>query len=57
MHSGLLFANPIPVEFSIPKVEIDIAIDQAVKEAAEQGYTPFVPRNEEPDWEKLVRKD
>ncbi|KAL2060266.1 hypothetical protein VTL71DRAFT_9661 [Oculimacula yallundae] len=47
MHSGLLFANPIPVEFSIPKEEIDVAIDQAVKEAAEQGYhgsanTPFI---------------
>ncbi|XMA20659.1 hypothetical protein WAI453_013450 [Rhynchosporium graminicola] len=47
MHSGLLFANPIPVEFSIPKAEIDIAINQAVKEAAEQGFhgsanTPFI---------------
>ena len=27
------------------------------KEAAEQGYKPFVPRNKEPDWEKFVRKD
>lgn len=45
--SGLLFANPIPEEFSIPNNEITFAIDQAVKEAAEQGYhghanTPFV---------------
>ncbi len=47
MHSGMLFANPIPEEFSIPKAEIDIAINQAVKEAAEQGFhghanTPFI---------------
>jgi pseudouridine-5'-phosphate glycosidase/pseudouridine kinase len=43
----LHFANPIPEEFSIPKAEIDHAIDQAVKEAAEQGFhghsnTPFI---------------
>ncbi|RFU31299.1 hypothetical protein B7463_g5016, partial [Scytalidium lignicola] len=45
--SGMLFANPIPEEFSIPKVEIDTAIDQAVIEAAQQGFhghenTPFI---------------
>ena len=45
--SGLLFANPIPEEFSIPKNEIDFAIDQAVREATEQGFhghanTPFI---------------
>lgn len=45
--SGLLFGNPIPEEFSIPKEEIDIAINQAVQEAAEQGIhghanTPFI---------------
>ena len=45
--SGLHFANPIPKEYSIPKSEIDGAIDQAVKEAAEQGFhghsnTPFI---------------
>jgi pseudouridine-5'-phosphate glycosidase/pseudouridine kinase len=45
--SGLHFANPIPEEYSIPKCEIDDAINQAVKEAAEQGFhghsnTPFV---------------
>jgi pseudouridine-5'-phosphate glycosidase/pseudouridine kinase len=43
----LLFANPIPEEFSIPKDEIDVAINQAVSEAAEQGFhghanTPFI---------------
>lgn len=45
--SGLLFGNPIPEEFSIPKDEIDIAINQAVQEAAERGIhghanTPFI---------------
>ncbi|KAL3419200.1 IdgA domain-containing protein [Phlyctema vagabunda] len=45
--SGLLFANPIPEEFSIPKAKIDIAIEQAVQEAADQGFhghrnTPFI---------------
>ncbi|EPE26224.1 Indigoidine synthase A-like protein [Glarea lozoyensis ATCC 20868] len=44
---GLLFANPIPKEFSIPKAEIDLAINQAVQEAADQGFhghsnTPFI---------------
>jgi hypothetical protein len=42
-----LFANPIPEEFSIPKAEIDLAINQAVQEAADQGFhghlnTPFI---------------
>ncbi|TGO61841.1 hypothetical protein BCON_0024g00430 [Botryotinia convoluta] len=45
--SGFHFANPIPEEFSLPKSEIDKAIDQAVQEAAEQGFhghsnTPFI---------------
>jgi hypothetical protein len=44
---GMLFANPIPVEFAMPKDEIDTAINQAVQEAAEQGFhghanTPFI---------------
>jgi len=44
---GILFANPIPEEHSIPKEEIDVAINQAVREAAEQGFhghanTPFI---------------
>lgn len=42
-----MFGNPIPERFSIPKAEIDIAINQAVQEAAEQGIhghanTPFI---------------
>jgi len=45
--NGMLFANPIPEEFSMPKEMIDRAINQAVKEAAEQGIyghanTPFI---------------
>ncbi|RDW85171.1 hypothetical protein BP6252_02761 [Coleophoma cylindrospora] len=45
--SGLLFANPIPAEHSIPKADMDLAIEQAVAEAAEQGFhghrnTPFI---------------
>ncbi|PMD32773.1 hypothetical protein L207DRAFT_590466 [Hyaloscypha variabilis F] len=44
---GMLFANPIPEEFALQKAEIDAAIDQAVQEAAEQGFhghanTPFI---------------
>lgn len=43
----MLFANPIPEEYSIAKAEIDIVINQAVQEAAEQGFhghanTPFI---------------
>lgn len=38
LESGLLFANPIPREHSLPKSEIDGAIEQAVREAAEKGY-------------------
>ncbi|KAF4635169.1 hypothetical protein G7Y89_g2929 [Cudoniella acicularis] len=46
-QSGMLFANPIPEEYSIPKSEMDVAIDQAVREAAEKGFhghtnTPFI---------------
>jgi len=43
----MLFANPIPEEFALQKADIDAAIDQAVQEAAEQGFhghanTPFI---------------
>ncbi|KAG9245815.1 Indigoidine synthase A like protein-domain-containing protein [Calycina marina] len=45
--NGLLLANPIPEEFSMPQEFIDSAINQAVQEAAEQGIhghanTPFI---------------
>lgn len=47
LQSGLFLANPIPTEFSIPKEQIDVAIEQAVQEAASQGIhghanTPFI---------------
>lgn len=47
IKSGLLFANPIPEEFSIPLAEMNIAIDEAIREAAEKGFTghantPFI---------------
>jgi pseudouridine-5'-phosphate glycosidase/pseudouridine kinase len=43
----MLFGNPIPEKFALQKAEIDLAINQAVKEAAEQGFhghanTPFI---------------
>lgn len=47
MDSGILFANPIAEEHSIPYEELEDVIDAAVREAAEQGYhgpsnTPFI---------------
>ena len=47
IKSGLLFANPVPVEAAIPKAEMDIVIEEALKQAAAQGAsgkdnTPFV---------------
>ncbi|KAI1082791.1 Indigoidine synthase A like protein-domain-containing protein [Whalleya microplaca] len=47
IESGLLFANPIPEEFSIPRKEMDAIIEQAVRESTEQGAlgnenTPFI---------------
>ena len=45
--SGFLLANPIPEEHAIPKASIDLAIEEAVSEAAAQGMvghanTPFI---------------
>lgn len=34
IESGMVFANPIPKEFSIPKAEMNAIIEQAVSEAA-----------------------
>ncbi|ETS87001.1 hypothetical protein PFICI_00829 [Pestalotiopsis fici W106-1] len=47
IESGLLFANPIPEEFSIPRDEMNKIIDQAVRESEKQGAsgnenTPFI---------------
>ena len=36
--------------------EVNSIVGKDDEEAAEQGYKPFVPKNEEPDWERLVRK-
>ncbi|KAI0135453.1 Indigoidine synthase A like protein-domain-containing protein [Daldinia grandis] len=49
IESGLLFANPIPEEFSIPRDEMDAVIEQAVGESTKQGVlgsenTPFILR-------------
>ena len=37
----------------IPEVESIIGEDD--EEAQAQGYTPYMPKDEEPDWKKLVR--
>lgn len=47
IESGLLMANPIPEEFSIPRDEMNKIIEQAVRESEEQGAlgslnTPFI---------------
>jgi pseudouridylate synthase / pseudouridine kinase len=47
IHSGLLFANPVPEPAQIPRSEIDTIIAQAVAEADKQGIkgsanTPFI---------------
>jgi pseudouridine-5'-phosphate glycosidase/pseudouridine kinase len=47
VETGLLFANPVPEEFSIPGSEINSVIEEAVREAAEKGFhghrnTPFI---------------
>ncbi|KAK7952080.1 carbohydrate kinase-like protein [Apiospora aurea] len=47
IESGILFANPIPEESSIPRQEMDAVIEQAVAESLSQGAqgslnTPFI---------------
>ncbi|KAI8966042.1 Indigoidine synthase A like protein-domain-containing protein [Daldinia sp. FL1419] len=47
IESGLLFANPIPEEYSIPRDEMNAVIEQAVSESTQQGAlgnenTPFI---------------
>lgn len=39
IESGMLFANPIPEEHAIPAAEIGSAIEIAVREATERGFT------------------
>jgi pseudouridine-5'-phosphate glycosidase/pseudouridine kinase len=47
INSGLLFANPVPVEAAIPKAEMDLVIKEALRQADALGVsgkdnTPFV---------------
>ncbi|KAK4193328.1 Indigoidine synthase A like protein-domain-containing protein [Podospora australis] len=47
IETGLLFANPLPKEFEIPRSEMEEVIRTAVREANEQGFTgsantPFI---------------
>lgn len=47
IESGILFANPIPEEYSIARTEMDAIIEQAVNESTQQGAlgsenTPFI---------------
>lgn len=47
LKSGILFANPIPADYSIAKNEMDTIIAQALQDARESGSvgsenTPFV---------------
>lgn len=47
IETGLLFAQPIPHQFAIPRDEMTSIIDQAVRESLEQGAhgnenTPFI---------------
>ena len=36
----------------VPEVQAIVGEDD--EKAGEQGYTPYLPKNEEPDWKKLV---
>ena len=38
----------------VPEVQAIIGKDD--DEAKEQGYEPYIPRDQEPDWKKLVRE-
>jgi pseudouridylate synthase / pseudouridine kinase len=47
IESGMLFANPIPEQYAIPRTAMETAIDIAVREATDRGFsgstnTPFV---------------
>ena len=47
LRGGILISNPVPEEFALPHEYIDSIVDQAVKEAEEQGVrgkdsTPFL---------------
>ena len=37
----------------VPEVQAIVGEDD--EKAEEQGYTPYMPKDEEPDWQKLLR--
>ena len=39
----------------VPEVQAIVGEDD--ERAKEQGYTPYLPKDEEPDWKKLVRHE
>lgn len=39
LESGMLFANPIPKALEIPKERMEVVIEQALREAEENGFT------------------
>ena len=39
----------------VPEVQAIVGEDD--EKAEEQGYTPYMPKDAEPDWEKLVRAE
>ena len=39
----------------VPEVKSIVGEDD--EQAAEQGYDPYFPKDKEPDWERLVKKD
>jgi pseudouridine-5'-phosphate glycosidase/pseudouridine kinase len=39
VESGMLFANPIPEKAGIPRKEMELVIETAVREATEKGFT------------------
>src|SRR4051794_2708911 len=38
VSSGIHFANPVPLEYSIPKADMDLVIEEAVRLADVEGY-------------------
>ena len=38
----------------VPEVQAIVGKDD--EKAAEQGYQPYIPKDKEPDWEKVLRK-
>ena len=37
--------------------EVKAIVGQDDEEAEGQGYQPYIPKDREPDWEKLVRHE